>query len=58
MCHPGDPIHSGRSLYCAATFALHVYGMSLQNNPYSFPFILTSGGAAATPAMKQLIYLT
>lgn len=37
---------------------LHMYGMSLQNNPYLFPFVLTSSGAAATLAIKQLIYLT
>ena len=57
MCHPCDPIQSDRSLYFSATLPLHVRE-SLQNNPYSFPFILTSGGAAATLAIKQLIYLT
>lgn len=57
ICHPCDPIHSDRILYCLATFTPHVR-MSLQNNPYSFPLILTSGGTAATPAIKQLIYLT
>lgn len=57
MYHLSDLIRPDRSLYCLATFTSHVC-MSLQNNPYSFPFILTSGGTAATVAIKQLIYLT
>lgn len=56
-CHPSDPIRSDRSLYSSATFTLHVR-MSLRNNPYSFPFILNGGGASATPAIRQPIYLT
>lgn len=52
MCHPCDPIRSGRSLYCSATFALHVGYLFAKQPPIHFL------RAAATLAMKQLIYLT
>lgn len=56
MCHLCDPIYFDRGLYSWAAFAPHAH-KSLQNNPYSFSFILTSGGAAEALAIKHLIYL-
>lgn len=59
MWHPRDPIRSGRSRHGWGRILLGVCVLCpCKTGPVHFHLFLTSGGAAATLAMKQLIYLT